>query len=164
MGVHRLRYASFIAVAFGAAGSVLMFLVGAQKTVKAWRIYFLGGQLTTNPSPPPHLDVTDQTMIAVVESVDAFLIALVLVIFAVGVHSLFIKEASKADGAHPWLTVTSVERLKKSLMEVVLVILSVMFLREVLFLGENLAFHALVIPAGVALLATALKLLDWHEH
>ncbi len=162
--MHRLRYASLIAVVFSTVGTLLMFLVGAEKTVKALRIYFFGDQLTSNPPPPPHLDVTDQTIIAIVESIDAFLIGLVLTIFAVGVYNLFIKRDPSATEGESWLHVHSVEHLKKGLMEVILVVLSVMFLREMLFLGEDWSFEALTIPAGVALLAIALKLLGWQSH
>lgn len=157
----RLRFASAIAVVFSTIGTLLMFVVGAEKTIKALRIYFLGDQLTTNPPPPPHLDSTDQAMIAVVESIDAFLIGLVLTIFAVGVYHLFIRTVPSSPGTASWLHVSSVEQLKKGLLEVILVVLSVMFLREMLFLGEAWSFEALTIPAGVALLALALKLLDW---
>lgn len=159
----RLRFLSIIAVAFSALGSLLMFLVGAEKTVKALRIYFLGDQLTTNPPPPPHLDSTDQAIIAIVESVDVFLIGIVLMIFALGVYYLFIRELP-APPTRAWLHVTSVEQLKKSLMEVILVVLSVMFLREMLYLGEAWTFESLAIPMGVALFAVALKLLDWTGH
>ena len=160
--MNRLRFASIIAVLFSSIGTLVMFVIGAEKTVKALRIYFLGEQLTSNPPPPPHLDATDQTMIAIVESIDAFLIGLVLTIFAVGVHNLFIKRSPSTTEGESWLHVRSVEHLKKGLMEVILVVLSVMFLREMLFLGEDWTFEALTIPAGVALLAIALKLLGWH--
>lgn len=159
----RIRFTALIAVLFAAVGSSLMFVVGAEKTILALRIYFLGAQLTSAPSPPPHLDATDQTMIALVESVDAFLIGLVLMIFALGVYYLFVR--GDAGPAPPsWLRVRSVEQLKKSLMEIILVVLSVMFLREMLYLGEAWTFESLAIPAGVALLAGSLRLLDWHSH
>ena len=160
--MHRIRFVSIIAVVFSAIGSLLMFVVGAQKTLKALSIYFMGDQLTTEPPPPPHLDATDQTMIAIVESVDAFLIGIVLMIFALGVYYLFISKV-QSSSAPSWLHVSSVEHLKKSLMEVILVVLSVMFLREMLYLGEAWTFESLSIPAGVALLAAALKLLDWKN-
>jgi hypothetical protein len=53
---------------------------------------------------------------------------------------------------------------RESLTQIVLVLLSVMFLREMLMLGEALTFQALVVPAGVALLAASLRLLEWTRH
>ena len=49
----RLRSIAFVAVVFAGLGSVLMFIVGAAKTLNAYRIYFLGATLTTDPPPPP---------------------------------------------------------------------------------------------------------------
>ncbi len=98
-------------------------------------------------------------MIAVVESVDAFLIALAMLIFALGVFNLFIGEL-KLPGE--WLRVKSIERLKQVLMEVILVVLAVLFLRG-LFLFEDLPWRLLVIPVAVALLALAVRLVGWRS-
>ena len=48
MPLLRLRFAALIAVVSAAGGSLLMFYLGAVKTVKAYRIYFLGEQLTAD--------------------------------------------------------------------------------------------------------------------
>ena len=48
-------------------------------------------------------------------------------------------------------------------MEVILVILSVLFVKELLLNEDQLYWPMLVIPAAVALLALALKFVKWHE-
>ena len=48
----RLRFVALVAVVSAAGGSLLMFYLGAAKTVKAYRIYFLGEPLTVDPAPP----------------------------------------------------------------------------------------------------------------
>ena len=160
----RLRFVALVAVVSAAGGSLLMFYLGAAKTVKAYRIYFLGEPLTVDPAPPEHLDVPEQTMIAIIESMDAFLIALVLVIFAGGIYGLFIGRLPADHEPSPWLNITTIGRLKQVVIEVVLVILAVLFLRQALFLGESITWGALVLPVGMVLMAASLKLVSWRDH
>ena len=87
--MEKLRLVSVVAVFFAFVSSMLMFVVGAYKSIKAVRVFVFREPLTADPSPPVHLDFTDQTMIAVVESMDAFLVAMVLLIFAGGIYNLF---------------------------------------------------------------------------
>ena len=164
--IEPLRYLSLIAVVFSLLGSALMFLGGAEKSIKAIRIFFLNETLTTDPPPPAHLDSTDQALIAVLQSMDAFLIALVLLIFSFGVYKLFIAEIKtpkNLPGA-PWSQITTIEGLKKVLVEVILVILAVLFLWEVVYLEAEASWNVLVLPVSIVLIAAALKLVDWRSH
>jgi uncharacterized membrane protein YqhA len=163
--IEPLRYLSLIAVVFSLLGSALMFLAGAAKSIKAVRIFFLGETLTVDPPPPAHLDSGDQALVAVLQSMDAFLIALVLLIFSFGVYKLFIAEIKtpkNLPGA-PWAQITSIEGLKKVLVEVILVILAVLFLWEVVYLEAEASWTVLVLPLSIVLIAAALKLVDWRS-
>ena len=163
--IEPLRYLSLIAVVFSLLGSALMFLAGAAKSIKAVRIFFLGETLTVDPPPPAHLDSGDQALVAVLQSMDAFLIALVLLIFSFGVYKLFIadiKTPKNLPGA-PWAQITSIEGLKKVLVEVILVILAVLFLWEVVYLEAEASWTVLVLPLSIVLIAAALKLVDWRS-
>ena len=163
--IEPLRYLSLIAVVFSLLGSALMFLAGAEKSIKAIRIFFLGETLSADPPPPAHLDSGDQALVAVLQSMDAFLIALVLLIFSFGVYKLFIAEIKtpkNLPGA-PWAQITSIEGLKKVLVEVILVILAVLFLWEVVYLEAEASWSVLVLPISIVLLAAALKLVDWRS-
>ncbi len=160
-----LRYLSLIAAVFSLLGSALMFLGGAGKSIKAVRIFFLNETLTTDPPPPAYLDSSDQALVAVLQSMDAFLIALVLLIFSFGVYKLFIAEVKtpkNLPGA-PWAQITSIEGLKKVLVEVILVILAVLFLWEVVYLEAEASWTVLVLPLSIVLIAAALKLVDWRS-
>ncbi len=162
--IEPLRYLSLIAVVFSLLGSALMFLGGAAKSIKAVRIFFLGETLSSDPPPPAHLDSGDQALVAVLQSMDAFLIALVLLIFSFGVYKLFIAEIKtpkNLPGA-PWAQITSIEGLKKVLVEVILVILAVLFLWEVVYLEADASWTVLVLPLSIVLIAAALKLVDWR--
>lgn len=163
--IEPLRYLSLIAVVFSLLGSALMFLAGAEKSIKAIRIFFLGETLSADPPSPAHLDSGDQALVAVLQSMDAFLIALVLLIFSFGVYKLFIAEIKtpkNLPGA-PWAQITSIEGLKKVLVEVILVILAVLFLWEVVYLEAEASWSVLVLPISIVLLAAALKLVDWRS-
>ena len=123
--MEKLRFMSIIAVLGGFMGAALMFIIGAAKSIKAFQIYFLQVPLSTNPPPPPRLDFTDQAMLSIVDAMDAFLVALVLLIFAFGVYNLFIGEVKMPDHVThaPWAGITTIGRLKQVLVEVVLVVL-----------------------------------------
>jgi uncharacterized membrane protein YqhA len=93
----------------------------------------------------------------VVESVDAFLISLAMVIFGVGVYKLFVGKLDLPSGV---LRVESLEHLKKMLMEVILVVLAVLFLRGLL-LFEDLPWRLLIVPIAAGLFALAIRLVGW---
>jgi uncharacterized membrane protein YqhA len=157
------RYLALIAVVFSALASLLMFFAGAQKTIKAFRTFFFHEPLFEDA--PAHLDLTDQTMIFVLQAMDTFLIALVLLIFSFGVFNLFIAQikAPKNLPGAPWAQITTIEGLKKALVEVVLVVLAVLFLWELLLLEDEATWNVLVAPIGIVLLAAALRLVNWHR-
>ena len=160
----RLSYVSIIAVLFSALGSVLMFIIGAVKTITSFRIFFW--RVSVFPDAPPDLDHSEQAMIAVIEAMDAFLLALVLLIFAGGIFNLFVRPLEKSSEDSHFLAtkihnIHSIERLKQVLMEVIMVMLAVLFLRGVLFMGDNVPWRALILPVGIALIALSLKLVEW---
>ena len=77
-----LRYISLIAVAFSFLGAGFMFYIGAVKTIKAFTIYFTG---EVGTGVHQHLSNSSLTLISMLESLDMFLFALVLLIFAYGI-------------------------------------------------------------------------------
>ena len=161
-----LRYIGLVPVVFGTAGSVLMSVVGAGKTVKAFRIYFLGESFSETTPAPAYLDAGEQAMIYVVQGVDAFLISIALLVFAVGTYSLLIGEVKGAQD-RPGLevfNVRSISHLKQVLMEVIMVVLAVFFLSELmLFEGQEIYWSALVVPITIALIALSLKWVGWKR-
>lgn len=156
-----LRYVAFIAVISLFLSSVLMFINGASKTFEAFRTYFVG--LSAEASFG-ELNQTEASVIFVVESVDAFLFGLVLMIFSFGVYILFIRNDKNNEELDyiPWLKVKNVEELKKMLAYVIVVILFVQFLKELLINLEQLSWVQLVIPISVLLLSLGLFLLSYE--
>ena len=150
-----LRYMSLIAVVASFLGAGLMFVIGAVNTYKAYATYVAGDVGAQGVSE------TNFAVTYVIQSFDAFLIALALLIFAYGVYNLFVNRAEPgADSGEPWLQVSSFAQLKKLLAELVILILFVRFLEVALFNTQGLSWEALVLPVGILLLALALKFLD----
>ncbi len=161
--LYRMRYISMVAVICAFAGSALMFVVGAVKTVTAIAYYLfnidLGVELSTGAAKG------DLTQKLLVQSVDSFLFAMVMMIFSFGVYNLFIKPTRRPAEHRPfWFNMRSVGHLKHTLAELIIIILFVKFLEIVLLDLRNLTWETLILPIGIGFLAVALKLLDLrHE-
>ncbi|KZY36247.1 hypothetical protein A3731_02230 [Roseovarius sp. HI0049] len=160
------RYMSIAAVIGSLAGSVLMFFLGLYNI---YRAFAEGLQV------PEEEDATafgSEAVISVIEGLDRFLIAIVLLYFAYGVYSLFLHpESSQRELALPdWLKVKQVGQLKQVVAEVIIVVLFVLFLRvalqafhssDAVFAWKQLA-TLMVLPVSVFLLACALRMVQLH--
>jgi len=151
--VNRLRYISLVAVIASGLGSALMFLIGAIKTGLAYLAYFSGGI-----AHQPDLSAK-QAITYMIQAIDVFLIGLTLMIFAGGIHHLFIRRLeSDSTGINNWVKVTSITQLKRILVELVIVILFVKTLEGALVIEPGgYKWENLVLPLGILMLALALK-------
>lgn len=161
--LHRFRFLSWVAIISSLVGSFLMLIIGAIKTYKAFIAVFFGVIPKESLS---HLKSADIATTYLIKSLDAFLIAFVLFIFAYGVYSLFIsykKEPSEND-VLKWIKTPSISHLKNVLAEVIIIILFVKFLETALVSLEKLEWEILTLPISIFLLALGLKYLDLrHE-
>lgn len=150
------RYISLLAIVCSLIGSLLLFLIGAWKTYNAIRIIFFD----YIPKGNEHLHFTENATIYIMKSLDTFLIALALFIFAYGVFTLFIFRKNDNDnGILKWISVPNIGHLKNILSEVIIIILFVIFLEVIIENIHNLKWEFLIIPVSVLLLAIALKFL-----
>ena len=157
-----IRYISWVAIVCSITGSLLMFYVGALKTYKAVATIFFGRIPHESLSQLKPANVTTAYLI---KSLDAFLIAFVLMIFAFGVYSLFISKHSDIDesGALKWIRIPSLAHLKNTLAEVIIIILFVNFLEIALLNLKSLTWELFVLPGSILLLALSLKFLDLRD-
>ena len=159
------RFMSLIAVVGSLAGSALMFALGAYNIFEA----FTEG-LRIPDEDPGEFGVA--AVISVIEGLDRFLIAIVLLYFAYGVYALFIHpgEPEERLALPDWLRVKQIGQLKQVVAEVIIVILLVLFLRVALqaFTGPNVSLEwrqivsLALLPISIALLALALRLVELH--
>ena len=114
------------------------------------------------PSPQlQHLDSADIAISYITKSLDTFLVALVLFIFAHGIFTLFIKNGSEDNtkSVLSWVKTPNIGHLKNKLTEVIIVILFVKFLELVLIEIDQLSWEILILPLAILLLCIGIKLL-----
>lgn len=163
------RYFTLIAVAASLAGALLMFFMGAMNTFEAFSQQFLAQQVMPG-GMADDLPDEEATVISLMVALDRFMIGVVLLYFAYGVYSLFVRprQSSSELGLPEWLHVTQIGQLKQTLAEVIIVVLFVLFLRVALqtFQEEAISWQGvgrfLLLPVSIALLAAALRLVELH--
>lgn len=154
----RLRYISLIAVISLFAGAFLMFIAGLEKTLYAFGLFFVG----FSDRLPGHLSEGSLASVALIQAVDSFLFALVLLIFSYGIYILFVHTfpANELQQLPHWMQIESIAELKTTLIQVIIVILAVNVLEHVILIGpEALTWETLIIPAAILCLAAALRLM-----
>ncbi len=106
---YAFRLISWIAILFSLFGSLLLFIMGGLKTLNAFRVFFLG----YIPQNQAHLHTVDIGITYLIKSLDTFLIALVLFIFARGVYTLFISNTvnEKNSGVLNWIRTPNIGHL-----------------------------------------------------
>ena len=154
----RLRYISLIAVISLFAGSFLMFLAGLLRTVGAFFAFYNG----FNGGFADHLTESSLASVALIQAVDAFLFALVLLIFSYGIYILFVHSFTQEELQQlpPWMQIVSIGELKTTLIQVIIVILAVNVLEHVILVGpQALKWETLIIPGAILCLAASLRLM-----
>lgn len=107
------------------------------------------------------------TITHVVEIVDGYLLATVLLIFALGLYELFISKIDMAEGSETSsnvLLINSLDDLKGRLAKVILMILIVKFFEHAISLNFDSPVALLYLAGGIALLGLALYLSHAAEH
>lgn len=138
----RSRYLMLIAVFGSFAASVTLLIYGALETVIT-----IGHTATV----PISRENSKQLILSCIEVVDLFLLATVFYITALGLYELFIDDRIKVP---IWLEIHTIDDLKTKLTSVIVVVLSVLFLSEVV--RWNGGTNILPLGGGIALVIAAL--------
>ncbi|MGI9235463.1 MAG: YqhA family protein [Woeseiaceae bacterium] len=153
---NQFRKVSIIAVLASVLGSLLMFVIGAVKVVRAYNAYLL---VAIEPNTDSKVNV-GLSIAYLVQAIDAFLIALILMIFGYGVFILIVADEQAVERATlSGFQIRSVSELKRILADMIVVILMVKFLESALVSTGSLGWEALVLPAAILLLAAAVRVL-----
>lgn len=113
------------------------------------------------------VDMRSSTITHVVELIDGYLLATVLLIFALGLYELFISkinQAENAENASKVLLIHSLDDLKARLAKVILMILIVKYFEYALEMHFESPMDLLLFAAGIALIGLALYLSHAGEH
>ena len=109
----------------------------------------------------------DSTVSHIVEVVDGYLLAIVMLIFSLGLYELFISDIDQAHGSKSSskiLVINNLDDLKSRLAKVILMILIVTLFEEALNMKLSAPLDLVYLGASIALIALALYLTHASEH
>ena len=151
------RFIVLFAVVASAFASLIMFYLA---TVDA---FYMGTHFVGYASPQLGMEeriaLRSETITHVVEIVDGYLLATVLLIFALGLYELFISRidiAERSETASNVLIIHSLDDLKTRLAKVILMILIVRFFESAISLKFDTPMQLLYLSGGIALIGLAL--------
>lgn len=161
MAIRWTRFMSVLAVASSLIGALLMFGIGTVNTLKAVMLAINAEESVIEGS---RISPTELATIELLECLDEFLVGLAFLYFAYGIYSLFIQLGSSDSDVGTWSRLGGISTLKKTLMEVLIVLLTVIFVKGLL---ERLSFRGLewtylVIPLSILALAASTRLLQFE--
>ncbi|MEQ6917265.1 YqhA family protein [Halomonas aquatica] len=148
------RLMVLLAVVPALLGALVLFLIASLDMLAVlgdtWRYYTTGG-------PDIHKSVVTDIIVAV----DIYLIALVLMIFGMGVYKLFVSRLEPVEGRdpnHPF-NVHSLDQLKDKIARVVILAVIIEFFRAVVGINFDSPLEAIYLALSVLALALALYLM-----
>jgi len=159
------RWFSVVVVLSSLVGALLMFVIGATNTAEAVLHYLeMIPELELVADDVPAAEKTTPRTAAnlqLLESLDNGLTGLTFLYFAYGIYSLFLTSTNSMAEAPRWLKVENIASLKKTLMEVVAVLLAIMFVRVLAekILTGDLHWEILTIPISITAIALATRLM-----
>ncbi len=157
----RLMVISAVVVSLMSAAAMLYIT-----SVDAWiMVSHLGEYISPSLSTEARLQLRAETIKHVVEIIDGYLLATVLLIFALGLYELFISKidiAEEKEGASKILIINTLDDLKNRLAKVILMILIVRYFEHALNMKFDTPLDLLYFAGGIALLGLALYLTHSH--
>jgi uncharacterized membrane protein YqhA len=155
------RFVVLIAVASSLVLSFAMFYVASADV-----LHTIGPLM--HYADPGQEQLRAQIISHVVETVDGYLLASILLIFAFGLYELFISRIGPAAGGRDLssrvLIIRSLDDLKDRLAKVVLLILSVKFFQHAQRMNFSTPMDLVQLAIGVLLIAAALYLSHRNTH
>ncbi|MCK5918169.1 MAG: YqhA family protein [Cocleimonas sp.] len=151
--------------------AVLVSLVSAaavlyMSSIDAWiMVSHLGDYISPTITTEARLALRAETIKHVVEIIDGYLLATVLLIFALGLYELFISKidiAEEQEGSSKILIINTLDDLKNRLAKVILMILIVRYFEHALSMKFETPLDLLYFAGGIALLGLALYLTHSH--
>ena len=109
----------------------------------------------------------DGTVSHIVEVVDGYLLAIVMLIFSLGLYELFISDIDQAHGSKSSskiLIINNLDELKSRLAKVILMILIVTLFEDALNMKLSTPLDLVYLGGSIALIALALYLTHASEH
>lgn len=146
----RLRWLATVIALFSALHAVAFIVIGIVRGVIGYRLILEGPPWDGDRAPGLHL----------ARSIDAFLLAMVFFVFAIGVSALFLARTGSAslESVPEWMRVKNLSELKFLIWEAILAALVVASVESFVAAGHELAWTALILPLAILILALGLFL------
>ncbi len=150
-------------ILFAVLGSLFAgFAIFYMATVDVWNlvlhvVHYADSDLTDVARKALH----DATVTHIVEVVDGYLLAVVLLIFSLGLYELFISDIDQAEGSRASskiLVINSLDDLKSRLAKVILMIMIVTLFEQALNMKMQTPLDLMYLGGSIALIALALYL------
>lgn len=166
------RFVALIAVVASFLTAVTMFVAGAVKVAEMIWYYALGtsnvvhGDNENESVIVSHLSQEDGLTARAIEALDTFLIASVLLYFGYGIYALLcVRKDDRLIAMLPSSVFPATfGELKRTLGQIILVVLMVLFARKVWLEWQSLTWEHLVIPGAVLLLGAGMRLAGFDKH
>ena len=144
----RLRWLAAVVAFFAALHAVAFIAIGVVRGTVAYRLIFEGPPWDGERSPGFHL----------ARSTDAFLLAMVFVVFSIGVCTLYLARRNDpaVEAIPAWMRVKSLTELKFLLWEAILMALVVASVEAFVAAGHDPGWTTLILPIAILLLAVGL--------
>lgn len=160
--VFRIRYVAVLAVVGSLLGAMLMFLIGLYEVFEAFLIFFGFGHPTV-----PRKEALEATA-TILSSLDSFLLGFILLYFAYNLFFLLTSPEQREQRFSrikmpPAFEVESLEEMKKTILIVIVVSLSVFLLKVNMLSVESFEWADLFTPISIVAVALAIKLIDFDE-
>lgn len=148
-----IRYILFLAVAILLLNAVFLIIGGSVLSIQGY-LEFVQNGYTPNESYEPGINL--------MKGLDAFMLAIIFIIFGLGIAKLFLFNNEPDDKIPHWLRFNDIKGLKVLLWETILVSL-VIYCLQMLLHTKAQTFELLILPGAILLLALALFFVRWKE-
>jgi len=149
----KIRYVIILAVAILFLNSIFFIIGGTVFSVKGYIEFAKNGFVPSETYNP---------VLYILKGLDAFMLAIIFIIFGLGIARLFLFNKAPDDQVPSWLRFHEMKGLKVLLWETILVTL-VIFCLQVLLTYKELGYELLILPGAILLLALALFFMRWEE-
>jgi uncharacterized membrane protein YqhA len=158
------RFVIFLAVLGSLFASFAIFYMATVDVVILVQhtMHYADGSLTDEARKALH----DSTVSHIVEVVDGYLLAVVLLIFSLGLYELFISDIDQAHGSKASskiLVISNLDDLKSRLAKVILMIMIVTLFEEAINMHISQPIDLIYMGGAIALIALALYLTHASE-
>jgi uncharacterized membrane protein YqhA len=148
-----IRYIILVAVCILFLNAIFFIIGGTVLSIKGYIEFAKNGFIPSETYIPG---------IYILKGLDAFMLAIIFMIFGLGIARLFLFNTVSDDLIPSWLRFKEMKGLKVLLWETILVTL-VIYSLQVLLTHKDLSIELLILPGAILLLTLALFFVRWKD-